>query len=908
MESGSERSFHVERPHALSADDVFTRLNSSAEGLSAAEAAERLKTIGPNRLPAAAKEGLLKRFFKHFHDLLVYILLAAAVVTMGLGHWVDTGVILAVVLVNAVIGFIQEGKAEQALEGIRKMLSLHAHVRRDGQWVEIEADDLVPGDIVRLRSGDRVPADVRLIEVVNLRIEESALTGESVPTEKDTEPAAPEAGLGDRHGMAYSGTMVAAGRGRGLVAATGSATELGRINKMIADVETLATPLTRQMNRFGKILAVAIVGLAGLLFVIGRLLHDFTLDELFLAAIGFAVAAIPEGLPAILTITLALGVQRMARRNAITRKLNAVETLGSVTVICSDKTGTLTRNEMTVRHVVTLEGRYEVTGIGYQPEGEIRWDDRLAPLEEHADLRSLVEVMAMCNDSEIAEADGQWKVIGEPTEASLRTLARKAEFDERDFERIAVIPFESENKFMATLHRLPGDGQRILLKGAPDRLLDRCSSQRTAEGSTADLDVSRWEQQIEQLGDQGLRVLAAAARDVDAGKTELDLKDLEQDMIFLGLVGIIDPPRPEAIEAIEICHQAGIRVKMITGDHAGTAKAIGREMGIGDGDHAVTGAELEDASEDDLRRLVRENDIFARTSPEHKLRLVQALQANGEVVAMTGDGVNDAPALKRADVGVAMGVKGTEATKEAADIVLADDNFTSIERAVEEGRTIYDNLRKAIAFILPTNGAEALVVLTAIVFGFVLPLTPVQILWVNMVTAVTLALALAFEPAEPGLMRQPPRKPGSTILDSVLLWRIGFVSVLIGGATIAVFLIEKRYGLPLDLARTLAVNTLVCSQAFYLFNSRYLRESSLALARLFANRVAWLAVGVLAVLQLVFVYAPFMHHWFGSAPLAPRHWLIPLGVGAGVFFLVEVGKTVVHRWLTPAVQDKGSSA
>jgi magnesium-transporting ATPase (P-type) len=907
MPSNKKRSFHVEQPHVLTADDLFSRLNGSADGLSSEEAAQRLEDVGRNRLPSARKEGLLKRFFKHFHDLLVYILLAAAVVTAGLGHWVDTGVILAVVLVNAVIGFIQEGKAEQALESIREMLSLHANARRSGQWLGVEAEDLVPGDVVRLRSGDRVPADLRLIEAVNLRIEESALTGESVPTEKDTKSSVRDASLGDRHGMAYSGTMVSVGRGLGVVVATGPTTELGRINKMIADVETLATPLTRQMNRFGKILAVTIIGLAGLLFLVGRLLHDFTLDELFLAAIGFAVAAIPEGLPAILTITLALGVQRMARRNAITRKLNAVETLGSITVICSDKTGTLTRNEMTVRRVVTAENRYEVAGVGYEPQGQITRKDRPVSLDQHADLKALVEVMAMCNDSEIIQNNGRWSVSGEPTEGALRTLARKVQFDQQDFERIAVIPFESENKFMATLHRVPGDTKRVFWKGAPERLLDRCRFQLSADGASADLDVSWWQQQIEQLGNQGLRVLAAAVRDVDADKTELQLDDLEHDMLLVGLVGIIDPPRPEAIEAIKICHQAGIRVKMITGDHAGTAKAIGREMGIGDGDHAVIGAELENASEDDLRRLVQENDIFARTSPEHKLRLVQALQANGEVVAMTGDGVNDAPALKRADVGVAMGVKGTEATKEAAEIVLADDNFASIERAIEEGRTIYDNLRKAIAFILPTNGAEALVVLTAIVLGLVLPLTPVQILWVNMVTAVTLALALAFEPAEPGLMHQPPRKPGSAILDSVLLWRIGFVSILIGGSTMAVFLIERYLGVPLDLARTLAVNTLVCSQAFYLFNSRYLRESSLPVARLLANQAAWLAVGVLAVLQLVFVYAPFMHLWFGSAPLAARHWLIPLTVGAGVFLLVELEKALVRRWLTSAVPAQGST-
>ena len=894
MNSPTETSFQVDRPHALPADSVLDKLRGSLEGLTADEAAERLKAVGPNRLPAPPKEGLIKRFFKHFHDLLIYILIAAAAITAVLGHWVDTGVILAVVIINATIGFIQEGKAEQALEGIRKMLSLNAHARRNGEWVEVEADDLVPGDVVRLRSGDRVPADLRLLDAVNLRVEESALTGESVPTEKNPVPVAEDAGVGDRHCMAYSGTMVAAGRGLGVVTATGPATELGRINKMIAEVQTLATPLTRQMHRFSQVLAVVIISLAVLMGVIGWLLHDFGARELFFAAIGFAVAAIPEGLPAILTITLALGVQSMARRNAITRKLNAVETLGSVTVICSDKTGTLTRNEMTVRHAVTRAHGYDVSGTGYQPEGQITRDDQEVNLEDHPDLRALVEVMAVCNDSHLNEDNGQWKVTGEPTEGALVALARKAGFDTQGYERVAVIPFESENKFMATLDRVPDGGARILLKGAPDRLLDRCQNQRAADGATETLDRDFWEQQIEALSDEGLRVLAAAVREADAGHGDLTLDDLERDLVFLGLVGIIDPPRPEAIEAIKVCHAAGIRVKMITGDHAGTAKAIGREMGIGDGAHAVTGAELETASDGELRRLAHDNDIFARTSPEHKLRLVQALQANREVVAMTGDGVNDAPALKRADVGVAMGIKGTEATKEAADIVLADDNFTSIERAVEEGRTIYDNLRKAILFILPTNGAQGLVILAAVVFGLVLPLTPVQILWVNMIVAVTLALALAFEPPEPNVMHRPPRPPDAAILDATFLWRIGFVSILIGGATIAVFLYERQAGTSLELARTLAVNTLVWGQAFYLFNSRYLRESSLSVERLFANRVAWLTVGVLAVLQLAFVYAPFMHEWFGSAALDLQHWLVPLGIGLGVFLLVEVEKAIAR--------------
>ncbi len=896
MSPSTSSPYRLSQPHALPADDVVQQLGGHFDGLDTVEAEARLKAIGPNRLPDASKEGLLKRFFKHFHDLLIYILIVAAIVTALLGHWVDTGVILAVVVINSIIGFIQEGKAEQALAGIRKMLSLHAHAKRNGEWIEIEAERLVPGDLIRLRSGDRVPADIRLIDTTNLRIEESALTGESVPAEKHPEPTDATAGVGDRQGMAYSGTLVAAGRGMGVVTATGAATEIGRINQMIAEVETLATPLTRRMNRFGKVLSAAILGMAALLFLIGWKLHGMGLEDLFFAAIGFAVAAIPEGLPAILTITLALGVQRMARRNAITRQLNAIETLGSVTVICSDKTGTLTQNEMTARHVVTTAGRYDVAGTGYAPRGEITRDGQPAALDTHDDLREVIHVMALCNDSEVAEEDGQWRVVGEPTEGALRTLARKVDFAEQPGERLAAIPFESENKFMATLHRLEDGTTRILLKGAPDRLLDRCPSQRTADGQTAKLDRAFWESQIDDLSHEGLRVLAAAARAADDDPKDLSMEDLERDMVFLGLVGIIDPPRAEAIEAVRICQQAGIRVKMITGDHAGTAMAIGQEMGIGDGRNAVTGAEIEDANDDDLRRLALDNDIFARTSPEHKLRLVKALQANGEVVAMTGDGVNDAPALKRADVGVAMGIKGTEATKEAAAIVLADDNFTSIERAIEEGRAIYDNLRKAILFILPTNGAEALVILAAILFNLAdLPLTPAQILWVNMVTAVTLALALAFEPAEPGLMTRPPRKPDESILGKIFLWRIAFVSALIGGATIAVFLIEKHLGLPLALARTLAVNTLVCGQAFYLFNSRYLQESSLSLRRLVANPVAWMAVGVLAVLQLGFVYAPFMQRWFGTAPLALRHWLIPLGVGLAAFLLIEAEKALTRR-------------
>jgi len=890
----------IEHPHALDADEVMRRLSATPQGLAADEVARRLAAVGPNRLPAPARDGLLKRFFKHFHDILIYILIVAAGITALLGHWIDTGVILGVVVINAIIGFIQEGKAEEALEGIRKMLSAQAHAHRNGQWTEVEADGLVPGDIVRLRSGDRVPADLRLTEATNLRIEESALTGESVPADKSTVPVDAVAGIGDRVGMAYSGTMVAAGRGIGVVTATGPNTELGRINRLIAEVQTLQTPLTRQMAQFSKILSVVIVALALLMLVIGATVHNLPLGEVFLAAIGFAVAAIPEGLPAILTITLALGVQRMAQRNAITRKLTAVETLGSVTVICSDKTGTLTKNEMTARHVVTRGGFYDVSGTGYQPEGDITLDGAATDLASHRHLHAVIEVVAVANDTHVAEDDGQWKVTGEPTEGALRTLAHKAGFDAGAHERHASIPFESANKFMATLNTRPDGARHILLKGAPDRLLDRCQHELGASGELEALDRAFWEAQIEKLSGEGLRVLAAAAREVHVSKHALALEDLEEDMVFLGLIGIIDPPRPEAISAIQSCHEAGIRVKMITGDHAGTARAIGIEMGLSKGGaggelKVISGAEIEAASDEELQQIAQDCDIFARTSPEHKLRLVQALQARGEVVAMTGDGVNDAPALKRADVGVAMGIKGTEATKEAAEIVLADDNFSSIERAVEEGRTIYDNLKKAILFILPTNGAQGLVMLTAVVFGLTLPLTPVQILWVNMVVAITLALALAFEPAEPGVMQRPPRNPDRPIMGHAMLWRVAIVSLLIGGATMAMFEIELALGMELKVARTMAVNTLVIAQAFYLFNSRFLTESSLRIKLLFTNHAAIIAVAVLMVLQLGFVYLPFMNIWFGTAPLELRHWLVPLGIGLGVFLLIEAEKAWGRR-------------
>ncbi|WP_250444422.1 cation-transporting P-type ATPase [Actinotalea sp. C106] len=880
--------------HAAPVEEVLDDLGTHLDGLTESEARTRLEADGPNSLPDPARESLVRRIAKHFNDVLIYVLLGAAVVTLLLQHWVDSAVILGVVLINGLIGFIQEGKAEQALAGIRTMLSLDAQVRRDGQWSRVDAADLVRGDVVRLRSGDRVPADVRLVESTDLRVEESALTGESVPAEKHPRPAAEDAGVGDRTSMAFSSSLVTSGRGVGVVTAVGADTEIGRINTMIGEVERLTTPLIRQMNRVGTQLSVAILGLAAVMSVLGLVLHGYAVADALLSAISFAVAAIPEGLPAVMTITLAIGVQRMARRNAITRRLTAVETLGSVTVICSDKTGTLTRNEMTVRAVVTADGHYEVSGTGYEPAGEIHLDGVPVPPHEHDTLMALVEAMSVANDTDVTDRDGSWTVNGEPTEGAVQTLALKCGVDRSGHDRRSEVPFESEHKLMATLSRAPDDASVVLVKGAPDRLLDRCAT-HLSDDQEHELDRAWWEERIEELSGRGFRVLAAARRD-GGDQESLELADLDAGLVFLGVVGILDPPRPEAIKAIAACSTAGITVKMITGDHPGTALAIAREMGIvGDDARVVTGAELEQVSDDELVDLVAQHAVFARTSPEHKLRLVQALQAGGHVVAMTGDGVNDAPSLKRADVGVAMGVKGTEATKEAAEVVLADDNFATIERAVEEGRTIYDNLRKSILFILPTNGAQALVVLAAVVAGFTLPLTPTQILWVNMVTAVSLALALAFEPSEPGIMTRPPRDPRAPILGAFSLWRIAFVSVLMGGATIAVFLLLRAGGTGLEEARTLAVTTLVLSEMFYLLSSRSLRAPGYARPTLTTNPVVWLSIGVLMLLHLAFVYVPFMQTVFGTAPLSAQSWLLPLAVGLGIFLLVELEKAVLRR-------------
>jgi magnesium-transporting ATPase (P-type) len=891
-------------PHARSLDEVFEQLEVSEDGLTSDEAQTRLERAGPNRLPDAESDPVWLRFARHFNDVLIYVLLAAAFLKAILGEWVDFGVILAVAVANAVIGFIQEGRAERALAGLRSMMSLTAQARRDGHWVEVDAASLVPGDVVRLRSGDRVPADLRIVEATELRAEESGLTGESEPVDKRASPVAQDAGIGDRFSMAYSGSLVASGRGVGVVTATGADTELGRISAMIDEVEHQETPLERQIRQFSSTLSKVILGVAVFLLAFGWGVHDLELFLLLTAAVAFAVAAIPEGLPAVVTITLARGVQHMARRNAITRNLTSVETLGSVTVICSDKTGTLTRNEMTVQRVVTPERSYTVEGVGYEPTGRILTDEREAGPRTDPDLRALITANAVANDAALQEQDGRWQVVGEPTEGALRTLADKAGVGIDDVTRLALVPFESEHKLMATLDELP-DGQRMIhVKGAPDRILDRCVAEQTADGATRALDRAAWGARVDELSDQGLRVLAAAQRPAESDREELRLADLDGDLVLVGIVGILDPPRPEATEAVAEAKRAGIQVKMITGDHAGTATAIGRQMGIIDpsdpasrdhATHAITGRELDEASDDDLRDIVERYDTFARVSPEHKLRLVQALQANGEVVAMTGDGVNDAPALRRADVGVAMGIKGTEATKEAAEIVLADDNFATIERAVEEGRRTFDNIQKSVAFLLPTNGAQSLVLLTAVLLGLPLPLEPVQILWVNLIAAVTLSLALAFEPAEPDVMLRAPRVPGSAIIDRRALTKIVVASLLIGGVTLTVYFVARAQGTAEAERQTLAVTMLAMGQVGYLFNCRNLRGSSLRRELLFSNRAVWLSVAALLLFQGLFVYAPIMHTLFGSAPLPVTGWGITLAASAAIFLVVEGVKAMLRR-------------
>lgn len=890
----------LKHPHTRSPEAVSELLESSVDGLTSEQARQRLATHGRNRLPEPPTLSPFKRFLSQFNNLLIMVLIAAALITALLAHWLDTVVILAVVIVNTVLGFIQEGKAEKAIASIRNMLAPQATVLRDGKREKLSAEQLVPGDLVLLEAGDKVPADLRLLQVGNLEVQEALLTGESVPVVKAVQAVAADAPLGDRNCMAYSGTLVTSGQGRGMVVATGADTELGRISHMLADVEQLSTPLLKQISQLSKWLTGFILLTALAVLAFGYWVRGMPFDELFVIVVGLSVASIPEGLPAVLTVTLAIGVQVMARRNAVVRRLPAIETLGAVSVICTDKTGTLTRNEMMVASVVFADQILQVSGEGYEPEGDIT--NQGASVGADLRLTWLARAAALCNESELVSQKGRWLVLGDPMEGALLRFASKTGVDltvlQQEFPRQAQLPFDARHRYMVTAHA--GVANVLLVKGAPERLLQMCATQMQPDGSEEPLDVDYWHEAAHQIAGQGQRVLAFAMLDTEHALTEVDHQTVESGLVFVGFTGLIDPPRSEAVRAVQECQQAGIEVKMITGDHAGTAAAIGRQIGLRQTEAPLTGQQIDEMSDEQLSEAVLATDVFARTSPEHKLRLVTALQAQNKVVAMTGDGVNDSPALKRADVGIAMGRNGSEAAKEAAELVLLDDNFASIAVAIRKGRTVYDNLRKVIAFLLPINGGESVSLIVAILFALTLPITAVQILWVNMVSSVALALALAFEKSEASVMKRPPRHASQALLSAELLWRILMVTTLFTLGVFGQFLWTQQQGMSLEVSRTMTVNTLVAMEVFYLFSVRYSYGTSMTLKGLVGTPAVFWSIGAVTVFQLVFTYIPWMHEAFGTAALTLSQLLQVTIFGVVVLLLIEIEKGVRRRFFNPS--------
>jgi Ca2+-transporting ATPase len=892
--------------HHCPSGEVTTLLNTDPDkGLSPFEAKHRLEKYGPNTVTMQKQKGPLIRFLLQFHQPLIYILIAAGAVTLFLQEWVDSAVIFGVVIINAIIGFVQESKAESAIESLKKMMTTQTNVLRDGKWQEIDAVNLVVGDVIQLASGNKVPADVRILRCRDLQVDESALTGESVPVIKKEEILDPETILADRRNMAYAGTLVTYGQARAVVVATGDNTETGRISELIATATDLSTPLTKKIASFSKILLVAILLLAAVTFAVG-LWRGESAVYMFMAAVALAVGAIPEGLPAAVTITLAIGVNRMAKKRAIIRKLPAVETLGSTTVICSDKTGTLTENQMTVKKIFAGDVFYDVEGNGYAPEGHLLHDGKELTGALPPVLNQTLTAGLLCNDSRLIQEENQWRIEGDPTEGALITVAGKTgmtpETAKADMPRLDEIPFESERQFMATLHSAKEGGKnKIYIKGAVEKILDFCADSLDRDGGKTALNKDDLFAKVDSMAHEGLRVLALACKETD--KKHLDVEDCLSGLTFLGLQGMIDPPRTEAIEAVKSCHKAGIMVKMITGDHAVTATEIARQLNIGQeksreniAPQTLTGKELENLTDEELIAAAEKTSVFARVAPEQKLRLVEALQARDHVVAMTGDGVNDAPALKQADIGIAMGITGTDVSKEAADMVLTDDNFASITRAVEEGRRIFDNLVKFITWTLPTNGGEGMVILAAIFTGVALPILPVQILWINMTTAILLGLMLAFEPAEPDIMDYPPREPKSPILTWTLVSRIVLVISMMLAAVFGIFVWQKQQGYSVEAARTMAVNLFVMIELTYLFNCRSLTKSMFKIG-LFSNPWVLFGSATMIVLQLIYTYAPFMNKIFQSEPISGFDWLLIIAVSVAVYIVVDVEKWVRRRVL-----------
>jgi len=873
-----------------------------AHGLGHDEAARRLERQGPNEVEARSGPGPVIRFLLQFHQPLIYILIVAGIVTALLQEYVDSAVIFGVVLLNAVVGYIQESRALSALAALSRTLARQATVVRQGERHTIPAHEIVPGDIVVIQSGDKVPADLRLLRVRELQVEEAAFTGESVPVFKTRAPLDADVELAGRTNMAYSSTLVRSGQATGVVVATGSATEVGRISELIESAEDIATPLTRRIAWLSRVLTVVILGLAGAAFFIG-LAYGESPGDVFLASVALAVAAIPEGLPAVITITLAIGVNRMAGRRAIIRKLPAVETLGSTTVICSDKTGTLTQNQMTVQQIWAGGASFGVTGVGYAPNGHLTANDDQPP--DSAALRRCLLAGLLCNESSLVEEEGRWAVRGDPTEGALIVSAAKAGINSEEckdsFPRLDSVPFESQQQFMATLHRpRESESNVIFVKGAAETVIHRCDALLNADGGLTRLAADHVLQQVHLMAEDGLRVLAFAQKDVAASRDEVFHDDVSG-LTLLGIQGMIDPPRDEAIAAVRECREAGITVKMITGDHPLTASAIARQLGIAQsGDEpseelplAVSGRDLEEMDDEELFHVAHDKHVFARVPPDGKLRLVRALQQRGHVVAMTGDGVNDAPALSQANVGIAMGITGTEVAREAADMVLADDNFASIVAAVEEGRGVFDNLTKFLVYILPTDIAEGGVILLAILLGTTLPMLPVQVLWVNMTTAILLGLTLAFEPKERGIMQRPPRDPRAQILTRGMGFRMLLVSVLMLAGAFGLFELTGQSGQSVEQARTVAVNVIVMVEVLYLLNCRSLTEP----ASLSLRSNTWVPVGIaiMVLLQAAFTYLPAMNTLFQTEPIGPGTWLLIVAVGVLTFMAVEA-----EKWLRRA--------
>ncbi len=883
----------AEAPHTLSVQAAIAAQQSSEQGLSETEAARRLHTFGANKPTEKTERSAWLRLLSQFQNVLIYLLLASAGVSVALAHWVDASVIFGVVLINGIVGFVQEGKAERALRAIQAMARSRSQVVRDGQLRSIDSQDLVVGDIIFVQAGDRVPADARLIYGKDIRCDESALTGESEPTSKRVTALAPDTVGNAPANMLFMGTLITYGTGRALVWHTGDKTQLGTISHLVDDTEVLITPLQRQLTRFAQQLAIVIIIVSVLVATYGTWLQGHPLANMLQAAIGIAVASIPEGLPAIVTIALAIGVQIMARHHALVRQLPSVEVLGSVDIICSDKTGTLTTNTMTARRLVTASGSYQISGEGYQPEGKLLPQDNHSPEQDPA-LPPAFWVAMHCNDASLTQHGSDWELHGDPTEGALLVLAKKMVAEPNLLARLDELPFDAELRYMATLHQSGSAENCIAIKGAPEQLLSRADRQLGALGSEP-IAVDHWQAAIAQLANGGMRVMALAYKPLPSDQTTVQHSDLDAGLTLLALVGISDPPRAEAVDSIRTCHSAGIRIKMITGDNPVTARAIGTELGLNT-ERVLTGAELDQLAPDALRAAAFDTDIFARTSPLNKLQLVRALQQTGHVVAMTGDGVNDAPALKQANIGVAMGRKGTDAAKDAADIVLTDDNFSTIARAVVQGRAVYDNIVKSILFTLPTSLAEATVITAAILLNTLLPITPAQILWINMITAITLALALAFEPEESGIMRRPPRPLNQGLITRPVLVRM----LVMGGSAAALvfglFFYYLSEGAALPLARSIAINTLVMIEALYLLSCRFLNHSLFSRRTLNGSLPSVLAIIAVIIIQFAFTYLPYSQQLFEVAPLTAHDWMFVVAGALPIVLIVELEKWFALRW------------